>query len=281
MDNESYICKKEIDWSVLTDGFTLPYEYQVKFYENMDGFMARGDSRIITMFLEGKSYKVKLYNVNNPIDKRKNDCYQIRYSPGSEFACALRSLFFNSYTYFENKRKLRQAGDRKRIFLPEEMKECIAIYTTEDKDTFLVEPIYAEDIYDLKTAVVGQNERNLESELDLDAKDSSAKILTSKRMVRIRKLNKKIGDNLKLLYGYKCQICGKLIGEEFGCSHVVESHHIDYFVNSLNNDAKNQIIVCPNHHSIIHEVNPKFDRSRKLYHYRNGIEQRLALNKHL
>ena len=33
-------------------------------------------------------------------------------------------------------------------------------------------------------------------------------------------------------------------------SHIVEAHHIDYFVSSLNNDASNQLIVCPNHHSI-------------------------------
>ena len=47
--------------------------------------------------------------------------------------------------------------------------------------------------------------------------------------VKIRKLNKKIGYILKLLYGYRCQICGQLIGEEYG-SHIVEAHHIDYFV---------------------------------------------------
>ena len=34
----------------------------------------------------------------------------------------------------------------------------------------------------------------------------------------------------------------------------------DYFVNSLNNDERNQMIVCPNHHSIIHDANPIFNR---------------------
>ena len=200
MDNEAYICKKEIDWSVLHDGFTLPYDYQVKFYENMDTFMQRGDVRIIKLFMEGKTYEVKLYNVNNPADKRKNDCYQIRYSVGSEFAVVLRTLFHKSDMFFDNMRKLRQKGDRKRILLPDDMKEYLAIYTTEDKDTFLAEPIYAEDIQELKQAVTKQNERNLENEFDVDAKDSTAKILTSNRTVKIRKLNKKIGDNLKLLF---------------------------------------------------------------------------------
>ena len=29
--------------------------------------------------------------------------------------------------------------------------------------------------------------------------------------------------------------------------------------------ASNQLIVCPNHHSIIHDTNPVFDRRRLLY----------------
>ena len=85
-----------------------------------------------------------------------------------------------------------------------------------------------------------------------------AGIQTNQRLLKIRKLNRLIRENLKLLYGYRCQICGQLIGEGYG-SHMAEAHHIDYFVNSLNNDASNQMIVCPNHHSIIHDANPVFD----------------------
>ncbi len=90
----------------------------------------------------------------------------------------------------------------------------------------------------------------MENSFNYDIIDESATIFASERIVKIRKLNKKIGDNLKLLYNYRCQICGRQIGEEYG-SHIVEAHHIDYFVQSLNNDSQNQLIVCPNHHSII------------------------------
>lgn len=120
----------------------------------------------------------------------------------------------------------------------------------------------------------------MEAEFNYDVEDSTSTILETERIVKIRKLNKKIGDNLKLLYGYRCQICGQLIGEEFG-SHIVEAHHIDYFVSILNNDASNQLIVCPNHHSIIYDTNPVFDRRRLLYIYKNGFEQKLVLNQHL
>ena len=132
----------------------------------------------------------------------------------------------------------------------------------------------------LKDALKGRSERIAEAEFNFDGADDSAGLREMQQIVKIRKLNKKIGDNLKRLYEYRCQICGRLIGEEYG-SHVVEAHHIDYFVRSLNNDASNQIIVCPNHHSIIHDVNPVFDRVRLLYVYANGMEEKLMLNKHL
>lgn len=47
MENESYVYKKEIDWSVLMEGFTLPIENQVVFLQNMGRFLQRGESKII------------------------------------------------------------------------------------------------------------------------------------------------------------------------------------------------------------------------------------------
>ena len=128
--------------------------------------------------------------------------------------------------------------------------------------------------------VENQSERVVEASFNYDVRDENASIFASERIVKIRKLNKKIGDNLKLLYDYRCQICGQQIGEEYG-SHIVEAHHIEYFVQSLNNDSQNQLIVCPNHHSIIHDANPVFDRKRLLYLYSNGIQEGLLLNQHL
>lgn len=137
---------------------------------------------------------------------------------------------------------MRAPGDRTMIRLPEECKEYLAIYTTEYDDSYVLETIVADDIVSLRQAVSGQKERVMEAEFNYDVEDTSSTILETERIVKIRKLNKKIGDNLKLLYGYRCQICGQLIGEEYG-SHIVEAHHIDYFVSSLNNDASNQLIV--------------------------------------
>ncbi|GAA0797582.1 hypothetical protein GCM10008910_20520 [Faecalicatena orotica] len=79
----------------------------------------------------------------------------------------------------------------------------------------------------MKQVVLGQKERILEAEFNYDVADGKSTILESERIIKIRKLNKKIGDNLKLLYNYRCQICGQLIGEKYGL-HIAEAHHIDY-----------------------------------------------------
>lgn len=102
---------------------------------------------------------------------------------------------------------MRELGDRTMIRLPDECKEYLAIYTTEYDDSYVLETIVADDILSLRQAVSGQKERVMEAEFNYDVEDSTSTILEAERIVKIRKLNKKIGDNLKLLYGYRCQIC--------------------------------------------------------------------------
>lgn len=281
MNTENYVYKKEVDWSLLMEGLTLPLDNQVVFGQIMGRFLKRGESKKIKLFLDGKTYEAKVTNVN--FDKkfnRKKDTLQIRYARNGDLAKALQTHFYNSYEYIKGIRDNRDPALRTMIRLPEDGREYLAIYTTEYDDTYALDAIVSEDIDELKEIVKGQEERKVESILNYNEKDEDAHLQTATRLVKIRKLNQKIGDNLKLLYGYRCQICGKLIGEEFG-SHIVEAHHIDYFINSLNNDASNQMVVCPNHHSIIHDANPTYDRKRALYMYPNGIEQKLKLNMHL
>lgn len=278
---EHYVYKKEVDWSLLHEGLTLPVENQVIFGRSLGKYLHRGESKSITLYLDGKSYRAKITNVNfDPKHNRKKDTLQIRYSPNSELSNALKTYFFKSYQFISEKRKTREPGNRTMIRLPDDYKEYLAIYTTEYEDTYLLETIVANDIYVLKNIVQNQSERLFEANFNYDMADQESTILETERIVKIRKLNKKIGDNLKLLYNYRCQICGKSIGEKYD-SQVVEAHHIDYFVHSLNNDSNNQLIVCPNHHSIIHDVNPLFDRKRLIYIYPNGIKEGLVLNQHI
>ncbi|WP_446786488.1 hypothetical protein [Macellibacteroides fermentans] len=282
MENfEHYVYKTEVNWSLLVEGLTLPVENQVIFARNMGTFLQRGESKPINIYLNGRSYPAQIRNVNfDARFKRIKDTLQIRYPHNGSLARALQSSFPESNNFIVRQREIRAKGDRSIIKLPDEFKEYLAIYTTEYEDSYIFETISASDILLLKQVVSMRPERVLESNFNYDIIDKDAGILEDERIVRIRKLNRKIGDNLKLLYNNRCQICGKVIGDEYG-AHVVESHHIDYFVNSLNNDASNQLIVCPNHHGIIHEVNPIFNRKKLIYLYPNGKQEGLAINKHL
>lgn len=280
MESENYVYKKEIDWSTLMEGFTLPLDNQVIFLRNMENFLQRGQSKIIHFFMNGKTYDAKIVNMNNSVEKRKKDAYQIRYLRNGELSQALQQYFFKSMSYIKMIRESRDSKDRSYIKMPDGLKEYLAIYTTEYEDTFLLEPIAQDDFQVMKKAIQGMRERTVENEIEYEMEDKSSGIEKKLQIVKIRKLNRKIGENLKLLYGYRCQICGQVIGEKYG-SHIAEAHHIDYFVNSLNNDANNQMIVCPNHHSVIHDANPVLDRRRMVYGFDNGVEERIILNKHL
>lgn len=278
---ENYVYKKEVDWSLLNEGLTLPVQNQVVFGLNMGRFLCRGEAKVITLYLNGRSYKAKLTNVNFAAEhKRIKDTLQIRYTPNSEIANAMRTYFYRSYKYISEKRKLRVAGDRSMIHLPEDCREYLAIYTTEYEDTYILETIVEEDIAALQNVVKNRQERVFEASFNYDIVDEKAGIFETERIAKIRKLNRKIGDNLKLLYNYRCQICGSNIGDKYD-SHIAEAHHIDYFVSSLNNDSDNQLIVCPNHHSVIHDVNPVFARKQLFYTYPNGKREGLVLNLHL
>ena len=279
--SESYVYKKEVDWSLFNYGLAIPVDYQIIFRQIADRYIERGESKQVTLYLEGKSYQAKINNNKiHPSAGNRKDIVQIRYSPNSDLAYALRGLFSRSYAYIAAMKKMQPAGSKAHIALPEDQKEYLAIYTTEYDDSYVLEVITAEDVEDCKAAMKDQDEQQVESYFNTDMKDKTAGIYTNPRMVKVRKLNRLIGENLKLLYGYRCQLCGQLIGEEFG-SHIAEAHHIDYFVNSLNNDASNQMVVCPNHHRIIHDANPVYDRQQRLYVYANGMRQKLVLNKHL
>ena len=90
--------------------------------------------------------------------------------------------------------------------------------------------------------------------------------------------NKSVPDNLKKLYQNKCQIC-QYTSEEFGVS-IVEAHHIIPFCESANNNAENIVILCPNHHRLLHKVDVSFDRDKEEFVLCNGKRLRLELSFH-
>jgi len=88
IDEQFYIYKKDVDWSVLREGFSIPVSTQVVFKERMNNYLKRGEKTVLNVIMDEQTYQVKL--TNQAFDERKYpnhvDILQIRYSPQSPFA---------------------------------------------------------------------------------------------------------------------------------------------------------------------------------------------------
>lgn len=121
-----------------------------------------------------------------------------------------------------------------------------------------------------------------ESEIEdiINYKDDRADNRIHNAVIKERILNRQIITSLKQLYRNRCQICGRTTMDKYGVS-IVEAHHIDPFSTSLNNDAINIMILCPNHHRLVHAAKATFDVETLTLHYANGYVEALNLNYHL
>lgn len=271
--DDFYIMKKKIDKSVLFQGLTIPVIFQEIFYSKTGRKLKHGESYIIKGQLCGVSYGIKVVNLGFNKNKYANhtDILQLRYDSNKMLIEALRANFPSTWNkmkdyYAENK---TYSGFR----VQNNEEEYLAIYAANGTLFFECLPAneYITSAYEIKK----MDEYQFEV-----AEDNNAYIESKIGLKKIRHLSKSIGNSLKEIYSFRCQICGKLIGEEYG-THLVHAHHIDYFTKSLNNNPENIIIVCPNHHGIIHNCNPLFNRREKQFEYPNGYKEGLLLNLHI
>ena len=117
-----------------------------------------------------------------------------------------------------------------------------------------------------------------ELERALNAKDPAATISVCVGMNKIRTYKTAIIRQLKQLYKGRCQLCGRVPFENFRDMDICEAHHIDYFISSHNNDASNIIVVCPNHHRLIHKLNPVFNPIERCFEYPDGTKEKIKID---
>ncbi len=119
-----------------------------------------------------------------------------------------------------------------------------------------------------------------EIEYIINYKDPAAKIKKMVSEKNSRTYNTGIIKKLKKVYNGKCQICGDSYIEKFN-TDITEAHHIEYFYASQNNDASNIIILCPNHHRLIHKCSPEYNKETKSFKFKNGVTEHIKINFHL
>ena len=156
-----------------------------------------------------------------------------------------------------------------------------------DELSDIVHKLIADDDTQYHPAALSADEKKIITKLDetdyeliINAHDESASLKKRIGAQSVRVYDRKIPDGLKKLYNYRCQVCGATATVLYGVD-VSEAHHIDFFVKSMNNDPGNIIILCPDHHRIVHKAKAVFNYSLHQFEYENAKVDRLMLNLHL
>lgn len=101
---------------------------------------------------------------------------------------------------------------------------------------------------EVKAKVCAMTEQDFETFEPCEDKYAAIKLVT--RLQKVRQLDRSIGDSLKILYDYRCQMTGTKMGYNYN-AQVAEAYHIIPFTERMNNDASHIMIVSPSYHSII------------------------------
>jgi hypothetical protein len=110
-----------------------------------------------------------------------------------------------------------------------------------------------------------------------EGEDALARFLVDETRYR---RNPALADTLKSYYRYRCQVCGNDFEPRYGES-LAESHHVQYLSRGGLDVSGNIIVLCPNHHRIIHATDARFNRRELAYEFPNGLRERLLMSEHL
>ena len=278
MQNTSVLYRKMVDKSVLHDGLSIPLEYHKLFHLFSPAIIEHGTDTPIKILFDGVLYDAKLKNqaFDQSVWEGHCDVLQIRYAPKSPISQKMRDVFWRTNQYIQEQKALRKPGDRTHIRIPDDLKEYLYISATAMENVYAIDYVTANEDVILHNDIKGVSEEMFESNDFIPLTDSTTGYTEAIR--KVRKLDKSIGDTLKKLYDYRCQITGEKIGDEYN-AHVVEAHHIMPFTESLNNDTSNLIIVNPTFHRIIHQTKPEYKNLSFIFP--NGVVEKIILNKHL
>lgn len=127
----------------------------------------------------------------------------------------------------------------------------------------------------IKASLGGINEEELETIFNLNMSDEeidtwlrrfdgNAEMRLKEGLQKIRVFQKKVISDLKQIYNGCCQICGYSTVKEY-MADTSEAHHIEHFSKSCNNSPNNIIILCPNHHRLIHRLDFKYKKHEQRF----------------
>lgn len=275
--NRHYIYKKELDWSTFNHGMAIPYRMQDIFLTTLTNKLEVGERKEIKILIETEVFSVNLKNYNVDRVKRPNakKMVHLSYTKNTPLAKFLQGYFCDIFSYL-TMAKETQTQKKKQIAIPEELLGYIYIYETTVADTYIFDCVNHVELEKEHSDTHFSDELELENLLNKEGENGDLESHVSK----IRRRDIIVSRQLKEAYHYSCQICGERTGENYGFK-IAEAHHIEPYSQTLNNNPENIVILCPNHHKVLHRAKPQYDVEKKLFLFPNGYTEGLALNKHL
>lgn len=278
-DKQVFLMKRPLQWSHLTSGLPIPRVFQELTYDILGRRLNAKESMGVRVMFGGDIFNVKIYNIDfNRKKYEHTEILQFKYDNNSQLLNKLQSVFSREYRYCLEARNARENGDTSRIDISKHFDTNLIVYGTSEPDLFIWEPEFENLTAEVKKAIKQMTEEEFEAAIIRT--DPHAGIRKKQKLVKIRQLDTAIGDSLKRVYGYRCQMTGEYVGEQHGIS-VVEAHHIRPFTQSLDNDTSNIMILSPNYHRIVHKAKPHFNRKTLSFEYPNGLIENVKLNRHL
>lgn len=285
--SQNIILKRNIFWSMLEYELPIPQESQAIYKAITGKPLGIGQRHEIKLILDGKLYDASFRNEGFSRVEFSDHSDIIMLSYGVAVKRKLKEIFSASYNELLELRnnvqeQMMKAGKTGKVSIGnyESPDEYILLSATSNPDVFSIDCVTRTVSDDAKDVILTMEEDVFESTSMINLKDENAGYRYSSALRKIRHLDRSIGESLKQLYQYRCQMTGEEVGLDYG-THIVEAHHIEPFTKSLNNDTSNIIIVSPNYHRIIHQANPVFDRTQLAFVYPNGLVDKVKVNKHL
>lgn len=284
---QNIILKRKVFWSMLEYELPIPQESQAIYKAITGKPLGVGQRHEIKLLLDGILYDASFRNEGFSREEFGDHSDIIMLSYGVAVRRKLKEIFSASYNELLALRKnaqeqMKKAEKKGKVNIGnyEVKDEYIVLSATSNPDVFSIDCVTRTVSADAKDVILTMEEDVFESSSMINLKDENAGYRYSNALHKIRNLDRSIGESLKQLYQYRCQMTGEEIGSVYG-AHVVEAHHIDPFTKSLNNDTSNIIIISPNYHRIVHQAKPIFDRSQLAFVYPNGLVDKVKVNKHL
>lgn len=279
MNERIFLMERPLQWSHITSGLPIPTVFHKLTYDILGKQLSAKQSADVRIMLDGEIFSTSIYNIGfNRSKFNHSDILQFKYDNNKALLAKLQETFCKEYQYCLDVRNSKQADDKSRANIAKAFDTSIIVYGTEEPDLFVLEPQFENLTHASEAEIRQMTEEEFENILTRN--DPKATIKQKTRLQKVRDLDISIGESLKRVYGYKCQMTGEMVGEPQGVN-TVEAHHILPFTESLNNDTSNIMILSPNYHRIIHKAKPTFNRSTLSFVYPNGLIEKVKLNLHL